>query len=297
MSKFFQGVKMAGKLLIIAFALASFFLLINGGVMIYAQAPAPKQITKDEVYFSIGRRINSVSESPVSAVVAEVDGVIEVTSIVAEPDGKAVVTVKERAPSSAAYTNKSTRLRFAPPPSGNQWTWIEFEENRKFYPVDKLFPYTKDELGKRRQLALTKWQAFVATIGKQGEAAGKALETARAVTKADLTQMSALMNIKGNLNQAVKDSDKDGLIGVYHELTQLSEQVLALGDTYSDLKANDAYLRLIDDYKANITATNAARKDYVQTVLSYNESLLRLPFCLVAYGLQFTKIEPNISAE
>ena len=151
--------------------------------------------------------------------------------------------------------------------------------------------------GKRRQLALTKWQAFVATIGKQGEAAGKALETARAVTKADLTQMSALMNIKGNLNQAVKDSDKDGLIGVYHELTQLSEQILALGDTYSDLKANDAYLRLIDDYKANITATNAARKDYVQNVLSYNESLLRLPFCLVAYGLQFTKIEPNISAE
>lgn len=288
---------MAGKLLIIAFALASFFLLINGGVMIYAQAPAPKQITKDEVYFSIGRRINSVSESPVSAVVAEVDGVIEVTSIVAEPDGKAVVTVKERAPSSAAYTNKSTRLRFAPPPSGNQWTWIEFEENRKFYPVDKLFPYTKDELGKRRQLALTKWQSFVATIGKQGEAAGKALETARAVTKADLPPLSALMNIKGNLNQAVKDSDKDGLIGVYHELTQLSEQVLALGDTYSDLKANDAYLRLIDDYKANITATNAARKDYVQTVLSYNESLLRLPFCLVAYGLQFTKIEPNISAE
>ena len=288
---------MAGKLLIIAFALASFFLLINGGVMIYAQAPAPKQITKDEVYFSIGRRINSVSESPVSAVVAEVDGVIEVTSIVAEPDGKAVVTVKERAPSSAAYTNKSTRLRFAPPPSGNQWTWIEFEENRKFYPVDKLFPYTKDELGKRRQLALTKWQAFVATIGKQGEAAGKALETARAVTKADLPPVSALMNIKGNLNQAVKDSDKDGLIGVYHELTQLSEQILALGDTYSDLKANDAYLRLIDDYKANITATNAARKDYVQTVLSYNESLLRLPFCLVAYGLQFTKIEPNISAE
>ena len=288
---------MAGKLLINAFALASFFLLINGEVMIYAQAPAPKQITKDEVFFSIGRRINSVSESPVSAVVAEVDGVIEVASIVAEPDGKAVVTVKERAPSSAAYTNKSTRLRFAPPPSGNQWTWIEFEENRKFYPVDKLFPYTKDELGKRRQLAVTKWQAFVATIGKQGEAAGKALETARAVTKADLPPLSALMNIKGNLNQAVKDSDKDGLIGVYNELTQLSEQILGLGDTYSDLKANDAYLRLIDDYKANITATNAARKDYVQNVLSYNESLLRLPFCLVAYGLQFTKIEPNISAE
>lgn len=288
---------MAGKLLINAFALASFFLLINGEVMIYAQAPAPKQITKDEVFFSIGRRINSVSESPVSAVVAEVDGVIEVTSIVAEPDGKAVVTVKERAPSSAAYTNKSTKLRFAPPPSGNQWTWIEFEENRKFYPVDKLFPYTKDELGKRRQLALTKWQTFVATIGKQGEAAGKALETARAVTKADLPPLSALMNIKGNLNQAVKDSDKDGLIGVYHELTQLSEQILGLGDTYSDLKANDAYLRLIDDYKANINATNAARKDYVQNVLSYNESLLRLPFCLVAYGLQFTKIEPNISAE
>jgi hypothetical protein len=31
------------------------------------------------------------------------------------------------------------------------------------------------------------------------------------------------------------------------------------------LKANDAYLRLIDEFKNSINATNAARKNYLQT--------------------------------
>lgn len=289
---------MAGKLLVFTLALIALSSLVGGQSAVLAQAPAQKQIGKDEVFFSIARRIVSVSESPVSALVAEVDGVIEISSIAPEPDGRSLVTVRERTPSSAAYTNKSTRLRFAPPPAGGRdWTWVEFEENRKFYPVDKLFPYVKDELGRRRQMATVKWQAFVSSFNKQAEAGGKSLETAKAVIKADPPPMAPLMNIKLNLMQAMKDNDKDALISAYNEISQLAEQILGLGETYADLKANDAYLRLIDEYKASIAATGAARKDYVQTVQAYNESLLRLPFCLVAYGLQFTKIEANITAE
>jgi hypothetical protein len=266
-------------------------------LIVDAQTAGVKQMSKDEVFFGIARRINSVSESPVSAIVAEVDGVIEVTAVTMEPDGKALATVKERAPSSAAYTNKSIRLRFTPPPKGDQWTWAEFEDNRRFYAVEKLFPYAKDELGKRKQLVNAKWATFLGSIVKQGEAANKVLETAKAVIKSDPAPLATLTNIRNTLNQAIKDNDKDVILNSYRELSQQNDPITSLGDTHPELKANDAYLRLLEEFKNSINVTNAARKDYVQTVEAYNEILLRLPFALVAYGLQFTKIEPNVTAE
>src|SRR5215813_8605222 len=237
-----------------------------------------KQMKKDELYFSIGRRLNALNESPVSAIVNELDAVIEITGLKMLPDGKAEVTVKERAPSSAAYTNKSIRLIFAPPAAGDtkeQWKWEQFEDNRKFYPVDKLFPYAQTELGKRKQTTVTGWTAFIGAINKQGEAASKALETAKAILKNDPPPMA----------------------GVKAARTSLAEPITTLGDTYTDLKANDAYLRLLEEFKNSINATNAARKNYVQTVAAYNEAILRLPFGLVAYGLEFHKIEANISED
>ncbi|MGH9840583.1 MAG: LemA family protein [Blastocatellia bacterium] len=280
--------------------LSSIFLVFVCAVIARAQttAPAPaKPMKKDEVYFSLARKLNSINDSPASAIVAELDGVIEVGDIVMGADGKATVTVKELTPSSAAYTNKSTRLIFAPPPTGDKWTWEQFEENRKFYAVDKLFPYAKDELGKRRQMTAAKWGAFIAAINKQAEAAQKALETAKSVLKADPPPMAAFVATRKALAEASKENKTEETLNAYRELQQQTDAVTGLGDAYADLKANDAYLRLIEEFKNSVNVTNAARRDYVQSVAAYNESLVRLPFALVAYGLQFTKIEANIQVE
>jgi LemA protein len=259
-----------------------------------ATAKDAKEMVKDEVYFSIARRIISVSESPVTDIVGEVDSLIEIVSITKEADGKSLVTVKETAQSDAP---KSIRLKFTPPAQGDQWTWAEFEENRRFYPVDRLFPYAKEEIGKRKQQADAKWITFLDSINKQGEAANKALDTAKAVTKNDPPMLATISNIRKTLIQARQDNDKDALVSAYRELAQQAEPVTALGDTYPDLKANDAYLRLLEEYKNSINQTDAARKEYVKAVETYNDILQRLPFALVAYGLQFSKIEPNISEE
>ncbi len=281
--------------------LSSILLIFTCAMIAQAQTAAPaaaaKPMKKDEVYFSLARKLNSINESPASAIVAELDGVIEVTDVVMGADGKATATVKERAPSSAAYTNKSTRLIFAPPPTGDKWTWEQFEENRKFYPVDKLFPYAKDELGKRRQMSTAKWGAFIVAINKQAEAAQKALETAKSVLKADPPPMAALVATRKALTEASKENKTEETLNAYRELQQQTDAITGLGDAYSDLKANDAYLRLIEEFKNAVNVTNAARRDYAQSVAAYNESLVRLPFALVAYGLQFTKIEANIQAE
>src|SRR5574341_922815 len=175
-----------------------------------AQAAAAKPMKKDEVYFSIARRLNALNESPVTAIVTELDGVIEITSVTMRPDGKAEVTVKEQAPSSAAFTNKSTRLLFLPPAPGDKdekWTWDQFEENRRFYPVDKLFPYAKDELGTRKQATVAGWHAFLGEMNKQGEAASKALETAKAILKGDPPPMANITNIRKMRAEAMKENE------------------------------------------------------------------------------------------
>lgn len=260
-------------------------------------APGAKQMKNEEVYFSVAVRLNALNDSPVSAIVPELDGVIEVTNVTMRPDGKAEATVRERAPSSAAYTNKSTRLLFAPPAPGDKnqrWIWQEFEENRKFYPVDKLFPYAKDELGKRKQLTVSSWNAFLGAINKQGEAASKSLETAMAILKSEPQPLPLVKAARAALAEAMKENKTEEILDAYRDLNQQTEVITTFADTYTDLKANDAYLRLIEEFKNSVNVTNAARRAYTQAVAAYNESLLRLPFTLVAYGLEFHKIEANI---
>jgi hypothetical protein len=268
--------------------------LFGAASFVQAQAPAGKPMKKDEVYFSLARKLNSINESPASALVAELDGVIEVAGIVMGADGKATVTVKERTPSSAAFTNKSTRLTFAPPATGDQWTWEQFEENRKFYPVDKLFPYTKDELGRRRQMTAAKWTAFITAVNKQAESGQKVLETAKAVLKAEPQPMAGMVTARTAMAEASKENKLEEMLNAYREIQNQTEPITGLAENYSDLKANDAYLRLIEEFKNNVNVTAAARRDYVQSIAAYNEALVRLPFALAAYGLQFTRIEASI---
>ncbi|MGH9801287.1 MAG: LemA family protein, partial [Blastocatellia bacterium] len=213
------------------------------------------------------------------------------------PDGKAEVTVKERTPSSAAYTNRSGRLLFAPPATGEQWTWVEFEESRRFYPVERLFPFVQAELNKRKQTTAASWNAFLAAISKQGESATKLLETVKAILKAEMPVAQPVLSARNALAEAAKENKYDEIISAYNDLLGQTQPINSLGDIYSDLKANDGYLRLQEEFKNAVNATNAARKNYVQTIDVYNESLVRLPFAYLAYGLQFTRIEAKVTAE
>jgi hypothetical protein len=254
-----------------------------------------KEMKKDELYLSVARRLNALNETPSSAVANELDTVIEVTNLTMRPDGKAEATVKERTPSD---DGKSIRLVFAPPAAGDteeKWIWEQFENNRRFYPVDKLFPYAKDELGRHKQATVMGWSAFIGSINKQAEAAIRTLETAKAILKSDPEPLAGLKGVREALAEAVKENRTDDILNAYRELNQRAESIETLGDTLTDLKANDAYLRLVDEFKKSVEASNTTRKNYLQVVAAYNETILRLPFSLVAYALEFHKIEANIS--
>lgn len=263
-----------------------------------ASPPAnAKPIKRDEVYFSIARLINSVNDAQISALVAELDGVFEVANIATRTDGKAEVTIKERAVSNASSTQKSIRLVFTPPPSGEKWTWVQFEDSRTFYPVERIFAYAKDTLGKRKQTTAATWGAFLAAVVRQGEAANKVLDTAKAILRVEPPPTPAVTAARNALAEALKENKYEDIVNAYNDLSAQTEPIVKLGDSYTDLKANDAYVRLIEEFKNAVNVTNAMRRNYVQSVDAYNESLVRLPLALVAYGLQFARIEAKVTAE
>jgi hypothetical protein len=88
-----------------------------------AQAKGP---TKDEVFFSLARRVNAESQSPVTDVVNALGALIDVGEITVGPDGKATVIIKELAQSNNRSTNKSIRAVFAPAAEAGKWTWEQF---------------------------------------------------------------------------------------------------------------------------------------------------------------------------
>jgi LemA protein len=267
----------------------------NPATATQAPAVARKAPSKDEVFFTLARRIGqqNANTSP-SALVSILDGFIEIKEIAAQPDGKMIVTVQERAPSNAAYTQKSARLKLAPATEKDKWMWEEFEEAKRFYPVEKIFPYTQNDLNKKKQNIAAKWANLAMSINKQCDAAIKALDTAKAVIKTDPPMLSQWQGFRAALNDALKNNDQDALLYTYRDMASNSDGIVNLADTYPDLKTNDAYLRLIEEFKGAINGTNGGKRDYVETVKLYNDTLVRLPFALVASGIDYVRIEPKV---
>ncbi|MEP7271163.1 MAG: LemA family protein [Acidobacteriota bacterium] len=279
---------------------SAFLLAVIGlGLWLPSVFPQAQQgaFIKDEVYFSVARRINERTESPVSAIVAALGDVIEVVTVTPGPEGKVTAVVKEVTASNARATNKSIRLTFIPSGVKDKWKWESFEDNRKLYETEKLFPYAKERLDKARQLTEQRWEGLLKAINTEGEAAAKVLETAKAILKSEPAAMPLIMKLKVAFAEAVKGPDTAGLGTAHRELEAAMEPILTLADDNPDLKANDAYLRLLEEMKAAQNAAKAARKGYLDSVDVYNDDICRLPFALVAYGLEYTKLEPKLPQE
>jgi LemA protein len=267
----------------------------NGaGSAVQGKAPGP---SKDEIYFSLARRVNEQSDSPVSALVNALGEVIEVGDITLGDDGKATVIVKELSASNARATNKSIRLVFAPAAEAGKWKWESFEDNRRLYPVERLFPYAKDRLDRARQMTVAAWAQYIDSMSKRGEAAAKVLETAKAILKSDPPPINPVNLARASLDEAKKSGQVEAILSAHRELETAIELVATLGDSFSDLNANDAYLRLQDELKKSRDNHVAARKAYLDSVAAYNDDLRRLPFSLVAHGLEHTQIEAKIQPE
>src|SRR5262245_8945670 len=219
---------------IFLFAVAAALSVWIGQIGVLAQAgPGGKQMKKDEIYSSVARRLNALNESPSSAIANELDTVIEVTDLTMRPDGKAEATIKERASSDTAQAGKPIRLVFAPPAAGDkeeQWTWEQFENNRKLYPVDKLFPYAKDELGTRRRAEVAGVGACTDPSNEQAEGVGKARETAKAVLKIDPAPMAGVKAPRNAMAEVVKGNRTGDILNAYRELNQQTESITTLGD-------------------------------------------------------------------
>ncbi len=162
------------------------------------------QLTRDETLTTLARRVTAQSESPVSAVIGALAEVIEVGPVTVGPDGRATVIVKELTASNSRATNKSIRLILAPAPEKGKWNWVEFEENRRLYPVDKLFPYAKTQLEKLKQETELALKTHLDLMTTEAEAAVKVLETAKAVIKSDPAPLAPVIQARSQAGRSEK---------------------------------------------------------------------------------------------
>jgi LemA protein len=254
---------------------------------------------KDEVYFSIARKLQERSDSPVSAIVAALGDVIEVTSVTPGADGKVTAVVKEITPSTARATNRSIKVVFARDATKDKWVWEQFEDNRRLYEVDKLFPYAKERLEKSKQAAEKLWANLIGNMNRVGEAAMKVVETATAVMKKEPLPAASIATARTAVAEATKkaETEPEGVGSSHRDLERAVEPILTMADNFPELKTNDAYLRLLEEMKAVQNSVKVTRKAYLDAIDVYNDDIKRLPFALVAYGMEFTKLEAKIQPE
>ena len=262
----------------------------------FAQAPA-KKMAKDDVLRAIAAQVLTQSESPATSIIGALDEVIEIGEITLSPkDGKWLAVVKEKAPSNSTSVNKEIPLMFATLPDGN-WKWEQFKNDAKFYPLERLFPYAKDYLTRSRDGVGMGWKKYLAAMTAQGEAAFKALDTAKALIKKDPEALAAVNTARASVKKAIESGDVDAIKAANRELSQAVEPIAKLTDEFPDLKTNDVYVRLAEAVEAAKKNLKAARDEYVNGVNQYNDRIVRLPFTLVAYGFGFTKLEPQVEME
>jgi len=262
-----------------------------------AQSAGGKAPTRDQVLSSIATRVTTQSQSPVSAVVTSLLELIEVGPATVGPDGKVTVIVKETTPSNQRATKKSIKLVFVPTSDKEKWNWEQFEDNRRLYPVDRLFPYAKTQLDKLRAEVNSALAAHLDAMTKEGEAATKVLETAKAVIRSEPAPLGPVTQARAALVEARKGTEVEAIAMAHRELENAIVAVLQLGETYNDLKANDAYLRLFEELKAAQGLIATTRENYFKKVETFNDEIRRLPYALVAYGMEYTKIEPKLRQE
>ena len=273
-----------------------FLILLVASFTVFAQAPA-KKMTNDDVLRGIAAQVLTQSESPATSIIGALDEVIEVGEITLSPkDGKWLAVVKEKAPSNSASVNKEIPLMFAALPDGS-WKWEQFKNDAKFYPLEKLFPYAKDYLTRSRDGVGVSWKKYLAAMTAQGEAAFKALDTAKALIKKDPEALAAVNTARASVKKAIESGDADTIKAVSKELNQAIEPIAKLTDDFPDLKTNEVYVRLAEAVEVSKRNLKAARDEYVNGVNQYNDRLLRLPFTLVAFGFGFTKMEPQVEVE
>ena len=87
-------------------------------------------------------------------------------------------------------------------------------------------------------------------MNKEGEAAVKVVTTAKAILKSDPAPLAPLTLARTGLAEAVKGKEVEAILNSHRDLVTAIEQVLALADNHAELKANDAFLRLLDELKA-----------------------------------------------
>lgn len=111
------------------------------------------------------------------------------------------------------------------------------------------------------------------------------VETVKGYAKHETETFEKVVQARNTYTSATTDSEK---IDAANQMTQAVRGLLALAESYPELKANDNFLSLQNDLKETEEKISYARQFYNDSVMVYNTKIQVIPSNIVAGLCHFT---------
>jgi len=110
------------------------------------------------------------------------------------------------------------------------------------------------------------------------------VEVCKGYSKFEKDTLEDIVKLRQSFNENQSDDNKKKLTDEY-------KKVIALVESYPDLKANSNYLKLQDEMVNVENELQASRRIYINSITSYNNYIMSFPISLFALIGGFKKVE------
>ena len=113
------------------------------------------------------------------------------------------------------------------------------------------------------------------------------VEVCKGYSKHEKETLEKVTELRSSFNDHPTDKTKE-------ELNEIYKKFIALAESYPEIKAGEHYLKLQKELANVENEIQASRRIYINSITSYNNSVMKFPSSLIAGLFGFKKIElPN----
>jgi LemA protein len=146
----------------------------------------------------------------------------------------------------------------------------------------------------RKESIQSSWSQVENVMQRRADLIPNLVSTVKGITKQELEVFGRISDARSRLLQPAATPEEK--VQANAQIERDLVQVLALRETYPELKSNASFLRLMDELSGSENRISVARRDYIQAVESYNVASSRFPTVIMARLFGFGRVEDYFKA-
>jgi LemA protein len=146
----------------------------------------------------------------------------------------------------------------------------------------------------KREVITSSWSQVENQMQRRADLIPNLVNTVKGITKQELEVFGRIADARSRLLQpSASPSEK---VQANAQIERDLVQVLALRETYPELRSNASFLRLIDELAGSENRIAVARRDYIQAVEGYNVASSRFPTVIMARLFGYGRVDNYFKA-